>query len=67
MVDTAVLDEAVRRFPAVLRRARAYFPFRSVGRKASIDCVASPHEVGAICREYRLILVERMKSERRAA
>jgi hypothetical protein len=62
MVDQGALDEAVRRFPAVIARARLW-------RRANFayDPAPSLREFDAIRREYHLILAERAKSRRIAA
>lgn len=60
-IDRSALDQAVRRFPVVVKRARAYWPMLCSRLDVRIDCVASPDEVAAIRREYRLILAERAK------
>lgn len=63
MLDRSALDEAVRRFPVVVLRARS-LPRYSV---VTVDDVVNPADAAAIRHEYRLILAERAKQRRKAA
>lgn len=60
LVDRAVLDEAVRRFPRMIWCVRAAI-------EAGEDLWLLDSTVEAIQREYRLILADRAKGERKVA
>lgn len=59
-VDRSALDEAVRRFPFLLRDIR-----RAAER--GYEWMLSARLIEAIRREYRLIVAERAKQRRKAA
>jgi hypothetical protein len=65
-VDRATLDEAVRRFPMIVRRYRLYLEACHLPMSSRVPIIERV-EASAIRLEYRIILAERAKSERKAA
>lgn len=61
-VDRPALDEAVRRFPAMLRECRL-----CTNAGVPIERLVAPERVYAIRSEYRRVLTELAKQRRKAA